>query len=66
MKVMGLIGNVRNAQRQVPDLINNPAGQIGGMLTRRRPAREILLSMFEEAVKVIDRLDTMRVAVPQR
>ena len=49
-----------------PDLINNPVGQIGGMLTRRRPARDILLSMVEEAVQVIDRLDAMRVAVPQR
>ena len=47
-------------------MTNNPAGQIGGMLTRRRPAREILLSMVEEAVEVIDRLDTMRVAVPKR
>lgn len=42
------------------DLINNPVGQIGGMLKRRRPARDILLSMVEEAEEVLDRLDTMR------
>lgn len=44
-----------------PELINNPVGQIGGMLTRRRPARDILLSMVEEAEQVIGRLDAMRV-----
>jgi len=42
------------------DLINNPVGQIGGMLKRRRPAREILLSMVEEADAVLDRLGSMR------
>jgi NAD(P)H-dependent flavin oxidoreductase YrpB (nitropropane dioxygenase family) len=31
------------------DLINNPAGQAGGMVNQRRPAREILRSMVEDA-----------------
>jgi NAD(P)H-dependent flavin oxidoreductase YrpB (nitropropane dioxygenase family) len=43
-----------------PDLINNPVGQIGGMLNRRRPAREILRSMVEEAEAVLERLDKVR------
>lgn len=42
------------------ELINNPAGQIGGMLTRRRPARDILRSMVEEAEGVLDRLESLR------
>ncbi|MBI4246010.1 MAG: nitronate monooxygenase [Candidatus Rokubacteria bacterium] len=42
------------------ELINNPAGQIGGLLTRKRPAREILLAMVEEAEAVLDRLESTR------
>jgi NAD(P)H-dependent flavin oxidoreductase YrpB (nitropropane dioxygenase family) len=42
------------------ELINNPAGQIGGMLKSKRPAREILLSMVREAEGVLDRLQSMR------
>lgn len=42
------------------ELINNPVGQIGGMLTRKRPAREILMSMVEEAEAVFDRLESFR------
>ena len=42
------------------DLINNPAGQISGMLTRKRPAKEILMSMVEEAEHGIERLAAMR------
>jgi nitronate monooxygenase len=42
------------------ELINNPVGQIGGMLTRKRPAREILMSMVNEAHEVMDRLNNMR------
>ncbi len=42
------------------ELINNPAGQIAGMLKRKRPAREILMSMVEEAEAVIERLAAMR------
>ena len=42
------------------ELINNPVGQIGGMLKRKRPAREIMMSMVHEAEEVLDRLDGMR------
>jgi NAD(P)H-dependent flavin oxidoreductase YrpB (nitropropane dioxygenase family) len=42
------------------DLINNPVGQIAGMLNRRRPARDIMMSMVQEAEGVLDRLAGMR------
>jgi NAD(P)H-dependent flavin oxidoreductase YrpB (nitropropane dioxygenase family) len=42
------------------ELINNPAGQIAGMLTRKRPAREILMSMVTEAEAGLDRMTAMR------
>jgi NAD(P)H-dependent flavin oxidoreductase YrpB (nitropropane dioxygenase family) len=42
------------------DLINNPAGQIAGMLKSRRPAREITMSIINEAERVIDRLAAFR------
>jgi len=42
------------------ELINNPAGQIAGMLNRKRPAKEILLSMVREAEEGIARLAAMR------
>ncbi len=42
------------------DLINNPVGQIGGMLKQRRPARDILMSMVHEAEGVLDRLQAVR------
>lgn len=42
------------------ELINNPVGQIAGMLDRKRPAKEILLSMVHEAEGVMERLATMR------
>ena len=38
------------------DLIGNPSGQISGSLTERRPAREILMSMVEEARETIGEL----------
>jgi len=41
------------------DLINNPVGQIGGMLNRRRPAREILMSMVNEAEGVLESLQSV-------
>jgi NAD(P)H-dependent flavin oxidoreductase YrpB (nitropropane dioxygenase family) len=44
------------------DLINNPAGQISGMLKKKRPAREIMLSMVREAEAVLDRLGSLRQA----
>jgi NAD(P)H-dependent flavin oxidoreductase YrpB (nitropropane dioxygenase family) len=42
------------------DLVNNPVGQIAGMLDRKRPAKDILLSMVHEAEGVLDRLASMR------
>ena len=42
------------------ELINNPAGQIAGMLKQKRPAKDILLSMVREAEEGIDRLASMR------
>ena len=42
------------------DLINNPVGQIGGMLKERRPARDIMMSMVHEAYDVLDRLARVR------
>lgn len=42
------------------DLVNNPVGQIAGMLKRKRPAKDILMSMVEEAEGVLDRLAAMR------
>jgi NAD(P)H-dependent flavin oxidoreductase YrpB (nitropropane dioxygenase family) len=44
------------------ELINNPAGQIAGMLKRKRPAKEILMSMVHEAEAGIERLAAMRKA----
>ena len=40
------------------DLIGNPAGQIGGMLSDRKPAREILMGMVDEAEERIGYLQT--------
>ncbi len=42
------------------ELINNPAGQISGMLTKKRPAKEIVMSMVQGAEEVIERLSAMR------
>ncbi|MDP7619659.1 MAG: hypothetical protein QF652_05385, partial [Dehalococcoidia bacterium] len=38
------------------DLIGNPSGQISGMLTERKPAREILMNMVAEAEEQIGAL----------
>ena len=38
------------------DLIGNPSGQIGGMLNERRPAKQILMDMVEEARETIEEL----------
>lgn len=43
-----------------PDLINNPAGQIAGLLTQRRPARDIVNTIVEEAANVLDRMSALR------
>lgn len=40
-------------------LMNNPAGQIGGMLTERRPAAEIVRSMVEGARGVLGHLNAL-------
>jgi NAD(P)H-dependent flavin oxidoreductase YrpB (nitropropane dioxygenase family) len=50
------------AARQ-PGLINNPAGQTGGLLTQRRPAREIVRAMVDEARDVLGQLGTLREAL---
>ena len=36
------------------DLVGNPSGQISGMLTERRPAKDILMEMVDEAEETID------------
>ena len=38
------------------DLVPNLAGQVAGMLTERRPARDILLDMVDEATATIEAL----------
>lgn len=38
------------------DLVGNPSGQISGMLNERRPARDILMDMVDEAVDTIHSL----------
>ncbi len=38
------------------DLVANPSGQISGMLEKRRPAREILMDMVDEAQETIEGL----------
>ena len=40
------------------DLIGNPSGQISGMLTERRPAKDILMSMVDEAEETIERMQS--------
>ena len=46
------------AAAQRNELTFSPAGQIGGMITRRRPAAEILNDMVTGAIDVLDRLYT--------
>ena len=41
------------AQAGRPDLINNPAGQIGGMLSERKPASRIMEDLVHGAVEVL-------------
>jgi len=43
----------RQAERW--DLVGNPAGQVGGMLTERRPAADILTGMVRETEETIER-----------
>lgn len=42
------------------DLTNNAAGQISGMLTQKRPAKDIVMRIVEEAERSMDRLEAMR------
>ncbi len=42
------------------ELINNPAGQIAGMLHKKRPAKDIMMSMVRGAEASIERLAAMR------
>ena len=38
------------------DLINNPAGQIGGLVVERRPGAQILTDMVHQAAEIIEQL----------
>ena len=38
------------------DLVSNSAGQVAGMITERRPAHDILMSLVEEAEETIEQL----------
>ncbi len=49
--ITDLVYSVRKAGRE--DLLMNAAGQISGMLTRTRPAAEILQDMVAEAAEII-------------
>lgn len=42
------------------DLTNNPAGQVAGMLNRRRPAREIFQQIVDEASRTLERLEAVK------
>ncbi|MBI4235790.1 MAG: nitronate monooxygenase [Chloroflexi bacterium] len=59
MPLQGIVMEPFNlAARQVgrEDLLSHAAGQVAGMLTKRRPARDILLDMVQEAEETIGRL----------
>lgn len=53
--------SIRKAGRN--DLLMNAAGQTSGMLTRKRPAGEILAGMVEEAADVLARQNPARIHV---
>jgi NAD(P)H-dependent flavin oxidoreductase YrpB (nitropropane dioxygenase family) len=46
------------AARQIGrlDLVSNSAGQVAGMITERRPAKDILMGLVEEAEETIEQL----------
>lgn len=46
------------------DLVNNPSGQIAGMLGAVRPAREIVESLISGAVRSVDHLHELTSSVP--
>ena len=61
MPLMGILNEPLNeAARQSGrlDLVTNPAGQIAGMIKERRPAKDILMSLVEEAEETIERLQS--------
>lgn len=58
-----LVYAAERAQRL--DLVNNPAGQVAGMLRGRRPARQIIEDLVAGALEQLDRLEGYR-AVGQR
>ncbi|MBI4235788.1 MAG: hypothetical protein HY688_00315, partial [Chloroflexi bacterium] len=62
MPLQGILTEPLNAAiRQAGrwDLDPAAAGQVSGMLTKKRPAREILLEMVQEAEETISRLGTL-------
>ncbi len=66
MGLQGMVsGRVTMAARASgrPELTMNPAGQISGMITKVRPAREVLEDMVAGAVRVLADLATNRVTV---
>ncbi|HXH22130.1 MAG TPA: nitronate monooxygenase family protein, partial [Dehalococcoidia bacterium] len=66
MGMQGIVsGRVTAAARASgkPELMMNPAGQISGMLTKIRPAREVLEEMVEGAVRVLSELSSSRVII---
>lgn len=61
--IQDLIYSIRQAGRN--ELLMNAAGQIAGMITRTRPAREILQDMVREAAEILaERLPKTVTAVP--
>ncbi|MDA1096387.1 MAG: nitronate monooxygenase family protein [Chloroflexi bacterium] len=61
MPLMGILNEPLNeAARQTGrlDLVSNSAGQIAGMIKERRPAKDILMSLVEEAEETIERLQS--------
>jgi len=66
MGLQGVVSGRVTAAARVsgrPELTMNPAGQISGMLTRIRPAREVLEEMVEGAIRVLSELSSSRVTV---
>ena len=61
MPLMGILNEpLTLAARQVGrfDLVGKGGGQIAGMVTERRPAKDILMSLVEEAEETIDQLQS--------
>lgn len=61
MPLMGILNeplSLAARQSEKFDLVNKPAGQIAGMVKERRPAKDILMSLVEEAEETIERLQS--------